>query len=133
MLCKNQSVTHQAQRKGKKTKRNKKRWTHLITANLRSNIIQRLNNPQPQLLPLLSLLNSDVLDMPHETELMNKLALDNQAPRANDPIIAITHNEQVVLIIAGADPVEPRVPLLGADVADGCQDTEYVQVAPMVV
>ena len=39
--------------------------THLITPNLLRNIIQRLNNPQPQLLPLLVFRNRDILNMAH--------------------------------------------------------------------
>ena len=72
--------------------------TYLITPNISSHKVQRLNNPQPQLLALLSLLDSNILNMTNQTERMNKLALDDQTPGPDNPIRAITHNKQVILV-----------------------------------
>lgn len=71
--------------------------------------------------------------MAHKTQLMNELALNNQAARAHDTILPVTDNKQVVLVIARRDPVVALVPLLLGDGADGRQHAQHVQVAAAVV
>lgn len=114
-------------------KRKREGRGYLITADMSRHIIQRLNNPQPQLLPLLALLDSNVLDMADQTERVDELALDNQAPRADDAVRAIADDQQEVLVCARADPVIAAVPLVLGDVADGGQHAQHLEVAAVVV
>jgi hypothetical protein len=112
---------------------NRRMKTNLITSNLSSNIIQRLNNPQTQFLPLLPLLNSNILNMSDQSQLMDKLALDDQTARSDDTVVPVTDDQHVILVVAGGDPVESGIPCFLADVADGCQHAQDVQVAPVEV
>lgn len=43
--------------------------------------------------------------MTHETEVVNKLALDNHSPCTDDNILAIADHEDVVGVIAGGQEV----------------------------
>lgn len=58
--------------------------TYLITSHLLRNKVQRLNNSQSQLLPLLIRRHGNILNMPDQTQLVYKLALNNQRARAYD-------------------------------------------------
>lgn len=71
--------------------------------------------------------------MTDKTKRVNKLALNDQTSRSNDAVITVTNNKHVILVIAGSDPVESGVPLFLADFADGCQDSQDVEVAPVEV
>ena len=64
---------------------------------------------------------------------MNELALDDQAPRAHDALRFITHNQEVIFIVARGDPVVPLVPLLVRDLAHGGQHAQHVQVAALEI
>lgn len=107
--------------------------TYLVAPDLLSDIIQRLNDPQTQLLPLLSLLDRNVLDVAHQTQRVDELALHDQAPRAHDAARAVADDEQVVLVVACSHPVVALVPLVRGDVADGGEYAQHVQVAIVVI
>lgn len=64
---------------------------------------------------------------------MDELPLDDQTACANDAALPVAHNEQVVLVAPGANPLVPTVPLLLVDVADSRQHTEDVEVASLVI
>lgn len=98
-----------------------------------SDIIQRLNNPQAQLLPLLPLFDGNILDVADQAEGVDELALDNQAAGADDAAFTITDDQEVVLVVAGGDPVIALVPLLLRDVADSGQHAQDVEVAAVEV
>lgn len=116
-----------------KSKGNSEKRKYLIAANLLRNKIQGLNNPQTQLLALLILLHRNILDVAHHTEGVNKLALHEQATRPNDVVLAIAHDQHIVLVIAGGDPVIALVPLVLGDLADGRQHAQDIQIAALVV
>ena len=120
-------------RRGGGKKGQGKAETHLITANLRSNIVQSLNDPQAQFLALLVLLHGNILDMTHHSQGVNKFALHDQTAGTDNPVLSVTNHQHIVLVIAGGDPVIPLVPRLLTDVADGGQDAKDVQVAALVV
>lgn len=54
---------------------------YLITTNLLRDIIQRLNNSQPQLFALLILGHSDIFDMAYAAEIMYTIHLSAQPPK----------------------------------------------------
>jgi hypothetical protein len=69
----------------------------LVTPDLLSHEIQRLNDPQPQLLALLVLGHSDVLDVPNKSQLVDELALDDQRTGADDVLGGVEDGDQEVL------------------------------------
>ena len=56
----------------------------LITADLLSHKVQRLDNAQPQLLALLVLGESNVLNVADQPQLVDELALDDQGAGTDD-------------------------------------------------
>lgn len=111
----------------------RERGNHLVAANLLSNKIQSLNNPQTQLLALLILLHRNILNVAHHTKRVNKLALHNQTSSTDNVILSIAHDKHVILVVAGSDPVIALVPLVLADLADGRQHAQDIQVPALVV
>ena len=87
-------------------------YTYLITPNLLSNEIQRLDNPQPQLLPLLIFRDRNILNMPHQPQIMNEVALNDERACADDFGGAIGDAEEEVLVVAVRYPLVAFVPLL---------------------
>ena len=68
----------------------------LVTPDLLSHEIQRLNDPQPQLLALLVLGHSNVLDVSNKPQLVDELALDDQRTGADDMLGGVEDGDQEV-------------------------------------
>lgn len=68
----------------------------LVTPDLLSYEIQRLYDPQPQLLALLVLSHSNVLDVSNKPQLMDELALDDQRTGADDMLGGVEDGDQEV-------------------------------------
>jgi len=62
----------------------------LITTNLLGHGIQRLNDPQTQLLALLVLGHRDVLDMADKPHVVDELALDDDRSGSDDRVGLVT-------------------------------------------
>lgn len=72
---------------------------------------ERINDAYPQLLPLLLLIDRDILDVPHAPEPAQELALDEQRARADDAVRRLVHDdERVVRLRRGAHGLELRDP-----------------------
>ena len=84
----------------------------LIAADLLRDKIKRLNNAQPQLLALLVLGDSNVLNVPDKPELVDEFALDDERTRADDGVGAVRDAEEVVRVVARGHPGVALVPLL---------------------
>lgn len=84
----------------------------LVAANLLSDKVQRLNNSQTQLLALLVLGDSNVLDVADQTELVDELALDDEGAGADDLLFAVEDADQKVGVVAGRHPCVALVPCL---------------------
>lgn len=100
---------------------------------MRSNIIQSVNNPQSQLLTLLSLLDSNILDMPNLAQRMDELVLNDQAPRPDDTTGSVTDDKEEVFAASSGHPVVPVVPIIFRDIAHYGQHAQNIQVTPGVV
>ena len=96
----------------------------LIAPNTLSHRIQRLYDPQPQLLALLILRDRDVLDVSDEPHVVDELALNNHGASADYCVGTVEHDEHVVGIIAGAHEVVTCVELGFGGFTDGCEDAE---------
>ena len=106
----------------------------LITPDLLADMIQRLNNPQPQLLPLLILPHHDILDMPYTPQIVYELLLHHDAARADHPFLFIAHHEAVIPAPARrAHPLVPLGPGGFRDVAHRGQILQRLEVALGVV
>ena len=70
--------------------------THLIAPNLLRHKVQRLYNPQPQLLPLLIPRDCNVLNVSHTAQVVNKLPLHHQCACADNLVGAVQHNQDKV-------------------------------------
>ena len=68
----------------------------LVTPDLLSHEIQRLNDPRPQLLALLVLGHSNVLDVSNKPQLVDELALDDQRTGADDMLGGVEDGDQEV-------------------------------------
>jgi len=95
----------------------------LITPDILGHKVQRLNDPQAQLLALLVLSHSNVLDVPHKPEIMNELALDDERARADDAGGRIEDAKQVVRIGARRHPCVTLIPLLSTLVCEGFESS----------
>lgn len=84
----------------------------LITAHLLRHKVERLDNPQPQLLALLVLGHGNVLNVADETKLVDELALDDEGAGADDGVGGVGYAEEEVFVVAGGHPVVAFVPLL---------------------
>lgn len=96
-------------------------------------MIQRLNNPQPQLLPLLILRHRYILNMPHQPQVVDELPLHDERPRSHNRLRPVQHHEDEVVALARFHPVVAGVPRGLGDVADFCEDFEDVEEALLVV
>ena len=119
-----------AQRRHAKHQSNR---TYLVAADLLSDVVERLNDAQAQLLALLVLRDSNILDVADEPQAMDELALDDERARADDALRRVRDADQKVRVAARRHPRVPLVPLLFADLAHGCQHPQHVQEAGAVV
>lgn len=84
----------------------------LITPNLLSYKVQRLNNPQAQFLALLVFGDCNVLNVADQTELVDELALDDESAGADDFLFVVEDAEKEVGVVAGRHPCVALIPCL---------------------
>ena len=110
-----------------------KRVTYLVAPSFARSVIQSLDHPQPQLLPLLAFIDGNILNMAHHTQGADELAFDDKTAGANDYLVPITYHDQEVFPVPLRHPVVALVPLLEAELADAGEHTENVKVPAVVV
>jgi hypothetical protein len=96
----------------------------LVTTHSLRHAIQRLNNTQPQFLALLVLRHGDVLDVAHQTHVVDELALDDDGAGADDGGGLVADHQDVVRVVAGGDEVVAGVEFGEGGFAYGGEDTE---------
>ena len=75
----------------------------LITPTPFTNTRQRINNPQPNLLPLLRLIDSDVFDVPDESQVAQEFPLDENTTGADDTVgLFVDYDDEEVGVCACA-------------------------------
>ena len=95
----------------------------LVAAADLADVRERLDDPQPELLPLLLLVDRDVLDVPHAPEPAQELALEEHAARADDAVRGrVNDDDGEVRLWRGLHRAELLAPGGGADVGRGGQD-----------
>lgn len=62
---------------------------------------ESLNNSQSQLLPLLSLINGNILDMPNSTEISQELLLNENVPSCDNLVGALQNNDNREVRLVG--------------------------------
>jgi hypothetical protein len=87
----------------------------LVAPHLLRHKVQRLNNPQTQLLALLILGDCNVLDMSDKAELVYEFALDDERAGADNGVGAVGDAEEEVFVVAFGHPGVALVPLLGGE------------------
>lgn len=60
---------------------------HLVAACLGSNIFEGLNDAQTEFLALLVAIDSDILNMAHQTIVMHKLAFDKNSANSDNAVL----------------------------------------------
>jgi len=71
--------------------------TYLVTAHLLGDVVQRLNDSQPQLLALLIFGNSNVFDMTHKAEVVDTIIVVS-IPFATCTVVFVTKQCSPVLL-----------------------------------
>lgn len=93
-----------------------------------------MDDPQPKLLALLTLVDSNVLDVADSAEPAEELALNEHGADGDDPVSRLVDNDdRVVGTRRGAQRLELRAPRCLAWVRDDGENGEYVQVTTLVV
>jgi len=87
-------------------------YAYLVTPHLLRHMIQRLYNPQPQLLPLLILCDRNILNMPYQPQTVDEFTLDEDRASADDFARVIGDTEKEVFVISVRDPLISLIPLL---------------------
>lgn len=64
----------------------------LIATDLLSNVVERLDDAQTQLLALLVLCYGNVFNVSHQPHVMNKLALDEDAAGTDDTLFGVAYD-----------------------------------------
>jgi hypothetical protein len=96
----------------------------LITPDSLGHGIQGLNNSQPKFLSLLIFGNSDILDVPYKTHVVDEFPLDDHGAGADDGGGGVEDDEDVVGIVTGGDEVIARVEFRFGGFANSRQDAE---------
>lgn len=95
---------------------------------------ERVDDAQAELLPLLALVDGDVLDVPDAPEPAQELALDEHAADPDDAVRRAVNDDDGVVCAGGSTQcLELRAPRLFARVGDDGQDAEHVEVSAAVV
>lgn len=95
---------------------------------------ERLDDADAQLLPLLLLVDRNILDVPHAAEPAEELALDEQRAGADDAVrLLVDDDERVVRVRRGAHGIELGDPGGFAEVGRDGEDGEDGEVAAPVV
>lgn len=95
---------------------------------------ERLYDAQAEFLPLLGLVDGNVLDMPDEPEPAQELALEEDGARADDTVrLTADDDERVVGVGRGTASVELRAPGRRAEVGCLCEHGQHSEVSARVV
>lgn len=83
----------------------------LVTTTVLADPRQRLDNPQPQLLPLLVLIHRNILNMPNTSQPSQELPLHKYRADRNDTIGRLVYNDnRVIGLGCGTHGIELRYP-----------------------
>jgi len=93
----------------------------LVAAHLFSHVIQCLYDPQAEFLALLILGHGNVFNMPDQSKVVDKFALDHHSTGSNHGIAFIADHEDVVRVIPIGHEVVTRIECFFGKVADGGQ------------
>lgn len=106
----------------------------LVAPAVLADIRERLDDPQPELLPLLALVDCDILNVADAAETSEELAFNEDAADGDDSVCRfVDDDERVVRVRCGAHGVELRLPCCLAWVGRHGEDAEDVEVATAVV
>jgi hypothetical protein len=95
---------------------------------------ERLDDPEAQLLALLVLVYCDVFNVTNSAQTTKELALDKKRTRAdNDVGLTVDNHQTIVGMRCGAQVLKLPTPRVSTRVSDDCEDGEYVQMATMII
>jgi len=93
----------------------------LITPDVLTDIRERLDNSQSQLLPLLLLIHRNVLNVPHASQAPQELAFDENTADSNDLVGPLVYyDDWVVCARGGTHGIELRDPGSFSGIGDDC-------------